>query len=88
VNIGTQMAFLLVSTAVIMLRRCRPDLPRAFHTPFVPLVPAGAIVACLLLMISLPLITWIRFFVWLAVGLVVYGSYGVRHSRLRRRADG
>lgn len=87
VNIGTLMAFLLVSTAVIVLRRYQPDLHRAFRTPLVPLVPAGAIVACLLLMVSLPLITWIRFVVWLALGLVVYGLYGVRHSRLDRCAD-
>jgi len=82
VNIGTLMAFLLVSTAVIVLRRYRPDLHRAFRTPLVPLIPAGAIAACLILMVSLPLITWLRFVVWLALGLVVYGLYGVRHSRL------
>jgi APA family basic amino acid/polyamine antiporter len=74
VSIGTLMAFLLVSAAVIVLRWYRPDLHRAFRTPLVPLVPAGAIAACLLLMVSLPLITWIRFVVWLALGLVVYGS--------------
>jgi APA family basic amino acid/polyamine antiporter len=82
VNIGTLMAFLVVSMAVIVLRRCRPDLHRAFRTPLVPLIPTGAIAARLLLMVSLPLITWIRFVAWLALGLIVYGTYGVGNSRL------
>jgi APA family basic amino acid/polyamine antiporter len=76
------MAFLVVSMAVIVLRRCRPDLHRAFRTPLVPLIPTGAIAACLLLMVSLPLITWIRFVAWLALGLIVYSTYGVGNSRL------
>jgi APA family basic amino acid/polyamine antiporter len=85
VNIGTLMAFTLVSLSVIALRKRRSDLHRSFRTPLVPWVPIGASVVCLLLMIDLPLMTWARFVVWLGVGLVVYATYGVRHSRLRAR---
>jgi APA family basic amino acid/polyamine antiporter len=83
-NIGTLFAFLLVSAGVPLLRRARPDLPRAFRTPLVPLVPLLAVVACLYLMLNLAGWTWIRFLVWLAVGLVLYAAYGARHSRLGR----
>ncbi|MGH3775562.1 MAG: amino acid permease [Pseudonocardiaceae bacterium] len=86
VNIGTLFAFVLVSAGVLVLRRTRPDLPRGFRTPLVPLVPLLAILSCLWLMLNLSVSTWIRFLVWLAIGLVVYFAYGARKSRLRQGA--
>jgi basic amino acid/polyamine antiporter, APA family len=83
VNIGTLFAFVLVSAGVVVLRRTRPDLPRGFRTPLVPLVPLLAILSCLWLMLNLSVSTWIRFLVWLAIGLVIYFVYGARKSRLR-----
>ena len=83
VNIGTLFAFVLVSIGVIVLRRTRPDLERAFRCPGVPVVPILAVLASVYLMLNLPGATWIRFFVWMAVGLVVYFAYGHRRSRLR-----
>jgi APA family basic amino acid/polyamine antiporter len=83
VNIGTLFAFVLVSIGVIVLRRTRPDLERAFRCPGVPVVPILAVLAAVYLMLNLPGATWIRFFVWMAVGLVVYFAYGHRRSRLR-----
>jgi basic amino acid/polyamine antiporter, APA family len=84
VNIGTLFAFVLVSVGVIVLRRTRPDLPRAFRTPAVPLIPILAVVACVFLMLNLGTLTWWRFLVWMALGFVVYFFYGYRHSRLAR----
>ncbi len=86
VNIGTLFAFIIVSVAVVILRRTRPDLPRAFRTPLVPLVPALSVVACLFVMINLPVETWLRFLVWMAAGIVVYAAYGYRKSRVRAEA--
>jgi len=83
-NIGTLFAFVLVSLGVIVLRRTDPDRPRAFKTPFVPWVPLASIVCCVYLMIELPWVTWIRFVVWLAIGLAIYYMYGARHSRLNK----
>ncbi|ACU73043.1 amino acid permease-associated region [Catenulispora acidiphila DSM 44928] len=80
VNIGTLAAFILVSLGVIILRRTRPDLPRAFRTPAVPYVPIAAILSCLWLMLNLPVNTWIRFGAWMAIGLVVYFGYSRRHA--------
>jgi APA family basic amino acid/polyamine antiporter len=82
VNIGTLFAFILVAIGVIVLRRTRPDLPRSFKTPWVPVLPIVSVLASFYLMLNLPAATWIRFFVWLAIGLVVYFVYGVRRSRL------
>jgi APA family basic amino acid/polyamine antiporter len=84
VNIGTLFAFVLVSIGVIVLRRTRPDLPRAFRTPAVPLVPILAVVACVFLMLNLGSLTWWRFLVWMAIGFVIYFTYSYRHSRLAR----
>jgi APA family basic amino acid/polyamine antiporter len=83
-NIGTLFAFILVAVGVMVLRRTDPDRPRPFKTPLVPLVPILAILMCGYLMFELPGVTWIRFGIWLAVGLVFYWMYGYRHSRLRR----
>ncbi len=81
-NIGTLFAFILVSAGVIVLRRTDPDRPRPFRAPWVPITPIISIVTCLYLMLQLPRITWIRFVIWLALGLILYFAYGVRHSRL------
>ena len=86
-NIGTLFAFVLVSAGVIFLRRSDPSRPRPFRVPWVPFTPLISIVACFYLMLQLPVITWIRFGIWLAVGLVLYFAYGYRHSSLRRRAE-
>jgi APA family basic amino acid/polyamine antiporter len=81
-NIGTLFAFIVVSAGVIALRRRQPARPRGFRVPLVPLLPAISIVCCLVLMLGLPLETWIRFFLWLIVGLVIYFTFGRRSSRL------
>jgi APA family basic amino acid/polyamine antiporter len=87
-NIGTLFAFVLVAIGVIVLRRTNPDRHRPFRTPCVPLVPVLAVVMCTYLMLQLPWVTWVRFAVWLAVGLLVYVAYGVRHSVLRQQGAG
>ena len=79
-NIGTLFAFALVALGILILRYRDPDRPRPFRTPLVPWVPLGAIVTCGYLMFELPMITWVRFFVWMAVGLTLYFSYGFRRS--------
>ncbi|UXA14990.1 amino acid permease [Mycobacterium sp. SMC-8] len=85
VNIGTLFAFVLVSAGVIVLRRSRPDLKRGFRTPWVPLLPILSIIACVWLMLNLTGLTWIRFLIWMAIGVVVYFLYGRRHSLLGKR---
>ncbi|MET9952063.1 amino acid permease [Streptomyces sp. NPDC006339] len=84
VNIGTLFAFVMVAAGVIILRRTRPDLHRAFRTPWVPVLPILSIAASLWLMLNLPGETWFRFAVWMAIGVVVYFLYGRSHSRLGR----
>jgi APA family basic amino acid/polyamine antiporter len=84
VNIGTLFAFVVVALGVIILRRTRPDLHRAFRTPLVPLVPILSVAASVWLMLNLPAETWFRFAVWMALGVVVYALYGRSHSRLGR----
>ncbi|MET9365533.1 amino acid permease [Streptomyces sp. NPDC006632] len=86
VNIGTLFAFVVVAIGVVILRHTRPDLPRAFRTPLVPWVPAAAVAASLWLMINLPAETWLRFGVWMVIGVVFYFLYGRRHSRLEAPA--
>lgn len=81
VSIGALLAFIAVAAGVLVLRRTRPDAPRPFRTPFVPWVPIGAIIVCGCMMIGLPLATWFRFAVWLALGLFVYALYGRRTAR-------
>jgi APA family basic amino acid/polyamine antiporter len=85
VNIGTLFAFILVALGVGVLRRSRPDLPRSFRTPLVPLVPILSVLASLWLMLNLAAETWVRFAVWMAVGLVIYAFYGRTHSKLGLR---
>jgi APA family basic amino acid/polyamine antiporter len=84
-NIGTLFAFILVSLGVIVLRRRQPDRPRAFRVPGSPWLPLASILSCVLLMLSLPLETWLRFVAWLAIGLVIYAVFGRRRSALAVR---
>ncbi len=85
VNVGTLFAFVLVSAGVIILRRTRPDLERGFKVPLVPLLPILSILACGWLMLNLSGLTWIRFGLWMVLGIVIYLGYGRRHSVLARR---
>ena len=83
VSIGTLMAFVIVSFGVIVLRRTRPDLPRPFRMPWVPVLPLLSAAVSFLLMLGLPRATWERLVIWMLVGVVLYFAYGRRHSRLR-----
>ncbi len=82
VNMGTLAAFVLISVAVLILRKTQPDLPRAFKCPGMPYVPIAAIASCLFLMFNLKLETWIAFFIWLAIGLVLYFAFARKNSNL------
>jgi basic amino acid/polyamine antiporter, APA family len=84
VSIGTLLAFVIVCAGVWILRVRSPEIPRAFKTPLVPLVPLLGIISCFGLMAGLPGDTWLRLLVWLAIGFVVYFVYGKRHSHLGR----
>ena len=81
-NIGTLFAFGLVSAAVIVLRKKQPERPRAFRVPFVPLFPMISIGCCVVLMMGLPLLTWLRFVLWLVIGLAIYFPFGRKKSAL------
>ncbi len=83
-NIGTLFAFVLVAGGVLMLRKLEPNKKRGFRVPFAQLVCPACILICLYLMFSLPGLTWIRFFVWMAIGAVVYFCYGFHHSKLHQ----
>jgi APA family basic amino acid/polyamine antiporter len=87
VSIGTLLAFVIVCAGVWILRKRRPDLHRPFRTPLVPLVPILGIVISFALMAALPLATWVRLFVWLAVGMAIYFGYGRHHSHVQRLGD-
>jgi len=80
INIGTLSAFVLVSIAVVVLRKTRPDLKRAFKVPLSPYLPILSAALCLWLMLNLTTLTWVRFLVWLVLGFIVYFSYGRKHS--------
>jgi len=82
INIGTLAAFTMVSVAVVVLRKRRPDLPRAFRCPGVPYVPALAVILCVGLMSFLSWVTWMAFSIWLVIGLVIYFGYARRRSLL------
>jgi basic amino acid/polyamine antiporter, APA family len=86
-NIGTLFAFILVCFGVNILRRRAPERPRPFRVPMVPLFPILGVILCVALMLSLPVLTWIRFFIWLAIGLVIYFSYSSSHSKLGQGID-
>jgi APA family basic amino acid/polyamine antiporter len=89
-NIGTLLAFVIVCTAVLIMRRTHPEAERPFRAPFVPFVPIMGILSCLLLMFSLPEENWWRLIIWLLLGFVIYFSYGRRHSvlsQMRQKAQ-
>ncbi|UWP81621.1 amino acid permease [Dactylosporangium fulvum] len=81
-SIGTLFAFVVVSLGVVVLRRTRPDLPRAFRVPGVPWLPLASVLASLWLMLNLPVVTWARFLIWMVIGLVLYFVYGMRRATL------
>ena len=84
VNIGTLFAFFLVNAGLIVLRRTKPDLDRGFRVPLVPLFPLIGMALCVFLMTYLEALTWLRFGIWMIVGLTIYFAYGRNHSRLQR----
>jgi APA family basic amino acid/polyamine antiporter len=86
VNIGTLAAFVLVCIGVVVLRVTKPDMPRPFRTPMTPIVPLLGVAFCLYLMASLPALTWLRFVIWMAVGMVVYFTYSQAHSALAQQS--
>ncbi|HVF29669.1 MAG TPA: amino acid permease, partial [Pyrinomonadaceae bacterium] len=87
VSIGTLFAFVIVSIGVIVLRRTQPDLPRPFKVPFSPVLPTISAGASLYLMYGLPLDTWARLLLWMALGVVIYFAYGMRNSKLRPQIE-
>jgi len=88
VSIGTLFAFVVVSAAVPILRRTRPDLNRPFRVPLSPVLPILSVLACLYMMMNLSLATWARFLAWMAIGLAIYFGYGRRHALARRHESG
>jgi APA family basic amino acid/polyamine antiporter len=86
-NIGTLFAFVIVCTAVLIMRQTNPDARRPFRAPLYPFVPILGILTCLMLMFSLPVENWYRLLAWMAMGFVIYFLYGYRHSALRIHAD-
>ena len=85
VDIGTLSAFVTVSIGVLVLRKKRPDLKPAFRVPFGKVLPIVSAILCLYLMTNLAVETWIFFAIWLVIGVVIYFSYGQRHSRLNEK---
>ena len=88
VSIGTLFAFVLVCIGILVLRKSLPDAVRPFSTPFVPFVPIMGVIVCLYLMYSLPSESWIRLFIWMAIGIAIYFAYGKKYSKIREIRDG
>jgi APA family basic amino acid/polyamine antiporter len=86
-SIGTLFAFVVVCAAVLVLRVKRPDAKRPFRVPFGPIFPVLGILSCSYLMLSLPVLTWARFLIWLDIGMIIYWSYGRTHSPLVNKAE-
>jgi len=84
VNIGTLAAFVIVCISVLILRKTKPDLHRPFKTPLFPAVPILGIISCSYLMLNLPWVTWLRFVIWMALGLIVYFCYSYKNSRIHQ----
>jgi len=87
VSIGTLLAFAIVCVGIIVLRKTRPELPRPFKTPWVPVLPALGALICLVQMFSLPLDTWLRLIGWFAIGMIIYFTYGIKKSKLRKETE-
>jgi APA family basic amino acid/polyamine antiporter len=85
VSIGTLLAFAIVCIGVIFLRYKRPDLKRPFRTPFVPLIPVLGASICLIQMFALPFDTWLRLIIWMAIGILIYFTYSIHNSELRKQ---
>lgn len=85
VSIGTLLAFAIVCISIIVLRKTQPDAPRPFKTPWVPVVPVLGALVCFYLMASLPLDTWIRLFIWMGIGFLIYFLYGKKHSKVQQQ---
>lgn len=88
INIGTLSAFVLVSIAVVVLRRTRPELKRGYRVPWSPVLPIVSALLCFYLMLNLTTLTWVRFAVWLAIGTAIYFAYGRRHARVDQMGGG
>ena len=86
VNVGVLCAFIVICASIVVLRRTRPEVRRAFRTPLVPLVPIIGIVFSIWLLTGLPLVTWERFGLWMLAGFVIYFGYGIRHSGLAKKS--
>src|SRR5215213_1764655 len=86
-SIGTLFAFVVVCAAVLVLRVKRPEAVRPFRVPFGPVFPVLGILSCAYLMLSLPILTWVRFLVWLDLGMVIYWFYGRTHSPLVNKQE-
>jgi APA family basic amino acid/polyamine antiporter len=84
VSIGTLLAFAIVCVSILVLRKTKPDIERPFRTPWVPVIPLLGALVCLVQMFSLPLDTWLRLLIWMALGFLIYFTYGIRHSKQRR----
>jgi len=82
VNIGTLLAFVIVCAAVLIMRRTHPEVRRPFRAPLGSIIPILGILCCLILMFSLPVANWYRLAIWLVIGLVIYFTYGIHHSRI------
>lgn len=87
VSIGTLLAFSIVCVGILVLRKKRPELQRPFRTPFVPVVPVLGALICFVQMASLPLATWMRLVIWMALGFIIYFTYGIRKSKLRKELN-
>src|SRR5437660_8920063 len=83
VNIGTLLAFVIVSLAVLVLRRTNPSQPRPFRTPWVPVVPVLGVIVNGFMMYKLDWVHWARLFIWLAIGLLIYFTYSRHHSKVQ-----
>ena len=84
VSIGTLLAFAIVCVSIIVLRKTRPDIERPFRTPWVPLIPILGALICFIQMAALPGDTWLRLIVWMAIGFVIYFTYGIHHSKQQK----
>jgi APA family basic amino acid/polyamine antiporter len=87
VSIGTLLAFAIVCISILILRKKRPELHRPFRTPFVPVIPILGALICFAQMASLPISTWLRLIIWMAIGFLIYFFYGIRKSKLRKESS-